>query len=195
MCFLLIVMLFRVFVVVVLGQQYTLKESWFGDNFFSKFNYGTHSNTFSDFITNETQARQMGLINNTATTAYIGTDYWNIVNASGRPSIKLISKESFRQGLFVFDTAHMPFGCGIWPSIYMWGANGQRPGEIDVIEGINLRTDDQSTCHTGPNCTFSSVANTSNMTGSWISYNCYVPSDNAGCGIYADNSNTYGKGF
>ena len=76
-------------------------------------------------------------------------------------------------------------GCGVWPAWWMSGPDWPNNGEIDVIEGINLWTNDQSTLHTGtgsPECNYmnETVANqiAANITGEWVSdlYNCtYQP--------------------
>lgn len=43
-------------------------------------------------------------------------------------------------GLFIYDVAHMPTGCGLWPSIWMVGPNWPAGGEIDIIEGVHAIT-------------------------------------------------------
>lgn len=51
----------------------------------------------------------------------------------GRPAVRLISSNAYTHGLFVFDVAHMPTGCGTWPAYWLLG-NGPDPwpkyGEI-----------------------------------------------------------------
>ena len=79
----------------------------------------------------------------------------------------------------------MPQGCGVWPAWWMSGPLWPQNGEIDVIEGINLWTNDQSTLHTGsgsPECNYmnETVANeiAANIPGEWVHglYNCiYQP--------------------
>jgi hypothetical protein len=56
----------------------------------------------------------------------------------------LTSKYKFDIGtLFIIDALHMPYGCSVWPSIWLNGVlePGQvwpAAGEIDLIEAINL---------------------------------------------------------
>ena len=64
--------------------------------------------------------------------------------------------------------------------------------EIDVIEGINLWTSDQTSVHTSSQCDFTNM-NITNMTGKWTNKNCTIPSN--GCAIIPNENNTYGKGF
>lgn len=69
-------------------------------------------------------------------------------------------------------------------------------GEIDIIEGVNSQTSNTMTLHTGPNC---GITNNNMFTGSIATKNCDVnapgQSNNAGCGILANNANTYGAGL
>merc|ERR1712228_1090437 len=58
----------------------------------------------------------------------------------------------------------------------------------------NLNNDDVSSLHTGPNCDFSEHES-SQMTGSWLVHsNCTAPPDD-GCGIIANNVNSFGIQF
>ena len=57
--------------------------------------------------------------------------------ARGRDSIRISSKASYDEALFVIDVAHMPTGCATWPAWWTVSATGPWPngGEIDIIEG------------------------------------------------------------
>ena len=176
---------------LVFGGNYKLVEERKGNTFFDGFNFESHGGTFSDFILSESEAESMGLINNTDNQVYIGTDYWNKVNDSGRPAIQIGSKSNYSNALIITDLSHMPYGCGVWPAWWLDGPNWPNNGEIDMIEGINLRSVDQATLHTNDGCYYTeNEANIAkvNMTGTWHSYNCsYQP----GCSIVAE-SGTYG---
>ena len=93
--------------------SYQLVNEFKGTTFFDGFKFESHGGTFSDFILSQSEAEKMGLINTTANTAYIGTDYWNKVNSSGRPAIQIGSKTNYTQGLLIVDISHMPFGYDI----------------------------------------------------------------------------------
>jgi beta-glucanase (GH16 family) len=48
----------------------------------------------------------------------------------------------------------MPQGCATWPAA--WEVDeGDWPneGEVDIVEGVNDQTPNQSTLHTSPGCT------------------------------------------
>jgi len=58
-------------------------------------------------------------VKNESDVVYLGVDSVNIygTDGPGRPSVRLESKMTFTEGLFVIDLAHMPIGCGVWPGI------------------------------------------------------------------------------
>jgi hypothetical protein len=72
-----------------------------------------------------------------------------------------------------------------------WPANG----EIDIIEGVNTQATNQMTLHATDGCT---IAN-DGFTGTLLTSNCYDYArgqpTNAGCGIAATSSLTYGTAF
>ena len=48
--------------------------------------------------------------------------------------------------------------CGTWPAWWLVGPNSPYGGEIDIIEGVNMQTHDDTTLHTGPGCDFTNVS-------------------------------------
>lgn len=73
----------------------------------------------------------------------LGVDSTNVYNVSmddGRPSVRLTSKDSWNNGLFIADFNRMPSSaCGSWPAFWALNNNGDWPvgGEIDIVEGQN----------------------------------------------------------
>lgn len=181
-------------------SEYELNYSYIGNTFFDDFNfdYYRQKNTFSNFQ-NKSSAISMGLINTTSTTAYIGTDYTNIVGSQGRASIEMSSYHTWTEALWILNASHIPYGCGVWPAFWLLGTNTEiNHCEIDVIEGINLWTQDQANLHTTGQCDFSTQYNNINMTGTWRQYNCtlgYSTSNGTGCEVIPNNNYTYGNGF
>lgn len=57
------------------------------------------------------------LIGNSSDLIYIGVDNANVYRPGGvgRPSVRIESKLTFTEGLFVIDLTHIPVGCGTWP--------------------------------------------------------------------------------
>jgi len=84
----------------------------------------------------------------------------------------------------------MPTGCGTWPAWWLVGPNWPSGGEIDIIEGVNKGTVDQSTLHTNAGCNMNNESSTL-YTGHMVSKNCL---GNSGCGI-TGSSNSYGAPF
>ena len=48
----------------------------------------------------------------------------------GRPSVRVISDNTYNHGLFLLDLKHMPWGCGTWPAYWLLGPNWPYTGEI-----------------------------------------------------------------
>ena len=122
------------------------------------------------------QAAQLtGLINASANApTYMGVDYTNVMpsyflnNAvsygAGRPSVRISTLKSWTHGLFIGDFAHAPGGiCGTWPAceyspvmakevltVQGWtlAPNWPNNGEIDILEGVNLLTQNAMSLHT-----------------------------------------------
>jgi hypothetical protein len=70
-------------------------------------------------------------------------------------SVRITSKKTYNQGLFVFDILRMVFltqyicgvdphlrkkayGCSVWPAAWLVGPSWPTGGEIDVIEGTGI---------------------------------------------------------
>ena len=103
---------------------------------------------------------------------------------------------------------HLPYGCSVglviisscqlqlsypkvWPSFWSLGAGMQWPngGEIDIIEGINLMTNNQMALHTVPGCT---KAPNNTQTGTTLETDC---STDQGCLVAETQPNSYGQTF
>jgi len=172
--------------------SYTIHARYAGATFFDAFNFYTQGDPTHgavDYVSQAT-AQADGYIAVRNTAVYIGCDTKNKVTGRGRGSVRVSTKEIFNGGLFVMDLAHMPTGCGTWPAWWLVGPNWPSGGEIDIIEGVNKLTVDQSTLHTNTGCVMTSE-NSSLFTGKWASKNCL---GNNGCGIVG-SANSYGAPF
>jgi len=176
------------------AQNYGLKKNYSGSGFFNDWDFFTAGDPTHGTVNyvNQTYAQKMGYISTDGGSVYIGTDFKNVVPASsrGRDSVRLSSKATYRYGLFIMDLNHMPTGCGTWPAWWLVGPNWPNGGEIDIIEGVNVATNDQTTLHTNNGCDQSKV-DKSMYTGHEVSTNCL---GNNGCGIVANMMN-YGAPF
>jgi len=174
------------------GQNYGLKKNFSGNTFFDEWDFYTQGDPTHgtvDYVNQQT-AQNAGLIGFRNGAVYIGCDTKNKVTGRGRQSVRISTKEIWNGGLFVMDLQHMPTGCGTWPAWWLVGPNWPTGGEIDIIEGVNKGTVDQSTLHTNTGCVMTRENNTQ-FTGKWASKNCL---GNNGCGIIG-NPNSYGAPF
>ncbi|KAH8089557.1 concanavalin A-like lectin/glucanase domain-containing protein [Filobasidium floriforme] len=126
----------------------------------------------------------------------IQADGWTTLNPGElRDSIRLHSKALFNGGLFIADFALMPWGCGIWPSFWTLGYGAVWPtlGEIDIVEGVQDRTNNQATIHSTPGCfTNTAPGMYSGITGN---VDCDSTNGKTGCGILSTSNVTYGEPF
>ncbi|KAF7292153.1 GH16 domain-containing protein [Mycena indigotica] len=129
-------------------------------------------------------------VDNTTTVLNAGT-------VQNRKSVRLTTKDAFDVGsLIVIDVLHMPFGCSVWPSIWMNGvlAPGQvwpSAGEIDIIEAINLMDHNQMALHSYAGCV--QPQNVSQL-GNTLKHNCN-DTTSSGCTVSETKPNSYGTGF
>jgi hypothetical protein len=124
-----------------------------------------------------------------------------VESVSARNSLRMVSKTTFNaedMNLFVFDIAAMPAVCGTWPAVWFTGANWPQDGEIDVVEGVSLYTDNIYSIHTGDGCTIPNSAVSSMSKVSIVETggtNCDATKDTEGCGFSDHLSTSFGQGF
>ncbi|KAJ7260640.1 glycoside hydrolase family 16 protein [Mycena rebaudengoi] len=114
-----------------------------------------------------------------------------------RNSIKITSQDTYGLGsVIVVDMLHLPYGCSVWPSLWLLGTEQTWPaaGEIDIIEGINMYDKNQFSLHTTEGCT--QAPNTAQV-GKTITKDCLSQSgtNHNGCITEETKPNSLGKGF
>ena len=88
----------------------------------------------------------------------------------------------------------MPYGCGTWPALWMVGSNWPNNGEIDIIEGVHVNTNNLTSLHTRAGCRLSPEAKVDG--GRVEHHNCDGKADgNAGCGFKWNSNRSWGKPF
>jgi len=182
--------------------QMSLAQNYSGSSFFSQFNFvnGIDSNFGNVLYQTQTQAQQEGLISiNSAGNAVIKID--NTTNGAndptfGRPSVQLFSNQPVTAGsLMIMDALHIPYGCSVWPAFWLRGQNWPDNGEIDIIENVNLATQNQFSLHTLNGCTHPPASANVNETGTLVSTDCFNQTNgNQGCLVQAPQ-NSFGAGF
>ncbi|KAJ7636562.1 concanavalin A-like lectin/glucanase domain-containing protein [Roridomyces roridus] len=175
-----------------------------GTTFFDGFDfYGAIDNTTWGNVTYVDAAvastESLAYINDQGN-AIIKVDNTTNVLAAGiqyRKSVRLTSKAEFPIGtLFIVDAIHMPFGCSVWPSIWLNGVlePGQvwpAAGEIDWIEAINLMDHNQMALHSFAGCNQSQGVFQS---GQSVIHNCNDTTA-SGCTVEETKPNSFGAGF
>ncbi|KAK7453491.1 hypothetical protein VKT23_011768 [Stygiomarasmius scandens] len=182
----------------VLGIYVPLRE-YAGQSFFDGWDY--YGNVDNTTWGNVTYVDQPTAINQDLTFidgnghAIIRVDNTtNIPDAPlvNRNTIKITTKDAYPIGsLILIDAYHIPYGCSVWPSFWTLGVNAEWPqaGEIDVIEAINMLSQNQMALHTLPGC---NLPQNTGHTGRTIDTDC---STGTGCLVQETKPNSYGSGF
>ncbi|KAJ7472898.1 concanavalin A-like lectin/glucanase domain-containing protein [Mycena galericulata] len=175
-----------------------------GTTFFDGFDfYGAIDNTTWGNVTYvdaaDANAESLAFINPQGN-AIIKVDNSSDVLSVGiqyRKSVRLTSRAQFPVGtLFVIDALHMPYGCSVWPSIWLNGVlePGQvwpAAGEIDLIEAINLMDHNQMALHSTAGCV---QAPNVTQSGQSVITNCNSTTA-SGCTVEETKPNSFGAGF
>ncbi|WRT63877.1 uncharacterized protein IL334_000803 [Kwoniella shivajii] len=185
--------------VLVQASSYKLAKSYTGKSFFDGFDWKTFDDPTHGRVNyvSETDARNKNLSYvSDHNTFVMRTDYKHKVQPGqrGRDSVRIESKDTFGNGIFIADIQHMPVGCGTWPAFWT-STTDQWPngGEIDIIEGVNGRGTNQGTLHTTPGCT---IPKNVDESGQQLSSDCAVHgSDNQGCGVKDNRRDSFGPAF
>ena len=96
--------------------SYALADNYTGANFFDNFDYFTGYDPSAGFVHYVDQAgsEQMNLTFASSTSAVMRVDTSVADASTGRFSVRITSKNTYNDGLFVFDVLHTPYGCGTW---------------------------------------------------------------------------------
>ena len=122
-----VVLLIIIIVAAVLGTKanaypdysklnYTLKDSYTGSSFFDNFDYFTGYDPSDGFVhyVDQPGSEQMNLTFASSTSAVLRVDTSETDATTGRKSVRITSKNTYNDGLFIFDILHTPYGCGTW---------------------------------------------------------------------------------
>ncbi|KAF9239252.1 glycoside hydrolase family 16 protein [Melanogaster broomeanus] len=188
------------------GAMYTLSECIVGEGFYNSFDFQaitdpTHGRV--NYVDEET-AMRLRLTFTVGNTFVMRADDTTVLSPSGpgRNSVRIRSKNQYTTHVAVFDIWHMPQGCGqvqlnIWIQAVWEVGEPDWPdgGEVDIVEGVNDVTPNQSTLHTSPNCTI--PASEINQLGTTVSTNCDARvNGNAGCGVqFTEDDDSFGPNF
>ncbi|KAI0635303.1 concanavalin A-like lectin/glucanase domain-containing protein [Trametes polyzona] len=178
------------------SMGYDLVRDYSGQHFFDGWDfYGYWDNlTLSQvWWVNETRATAEHLAYvNDAGRAIIRVDNTTTLppDMPNRDTIRITTKDFYDYGsLWVFDATHMPYGCSVWPAFWTKGPNWPYDGEIDIVEGINLMSDNQMAVHTTQGC---KTDNSIVQTGKIGTTDC---SQGSGCTVHETKPNSFGANF
>jgi hypothetical protein len=181
--------------------QYTLQTSLSGPAFFDAFDFQATWDTTFGYVhyVDRPTAESLSMLNASSTPITFGAEHASVLDPGanlGRPSLKLVSKESWTRGLFVLDLEHMPANvCGSWPAFWSLGngPDGVWPkyGEIDIIEMINDSKNNLMALHTSPDCTIAGAG----QSGTLLTNDCGKDDGFAGCAVSPTLPNNSGSYF
>ena len=145
-----------------------------------------------NWLTNATSA---GLaFTNDAGNAIIKVDNTSsVAYPNKRNSVRMQTQTFFPVGsMFVIDAVHIPYGCSVWPALWTTAASWPQGGEIDIVEQVNLATQNQMTLHTTEGCM---QATNAQQSGKTVQPDCSLDSSFTGCSVLDTQGATYGKAF
>lgn len=165
--------------------NYRLVDDYMGPEFFDQFDYFTGDDPtkgYVDYVDRQT-ASDLNLTYTTDDSVILKADTVNLPTTRGRQSVRIESKAQYDHGLFIFDIAHTPYGCGLWPALWLADTT-HHPwhGEIDIVETDNFATDGNVvTLHTWEGCSMEGIQR--NQTGKTTQFTNCGDGDAAGCSV------------
>lgn len=187
------------------ATKYTLQEKYQGQSFFDNFNFFTGSDPTHGNVNylSHADATNAGLayIQSDNTSVVTVDNYSKLSSGANRNSVRISSKKTFSNGLFIADFYAMPHGCGVWPAWWSSADPWPTAGEIDVIEGVNNQNFNQYTLHTNDGCTLDKNPPTSSskvaaFTANVLGTQCASgDGSNAGCAFSDTRNTSFGQGF
>ncbi|KAK0230124.1 glycoside hydrolase family 16 protein [Armillaria fumosa] len=183
---------------------YAPLREYAGQSFFNGWDFpGSYDNTTwgnVTFVDQATGSSQKLAYVNDAGNAILRVDNSTDITGTGlvyRDSVKLLSQDLYPLGsLITIDIVHMPYGCSVWPSFWTFGGTDlEWPmfGEIDIIEGINLMTNNQMALHHND----SSCVQPPNpgQSGQTLNGDCSNGAGSVGCRVAETKPNSFGESF
>ncbi|CAG7848629.1 SubName: Full=Related to glycoside hydrolase family 16 protein-Laccaria bicolor {ECO:0000313/EMBL:CCA73334.1} [Serendipita indica DSM 11827] len=129
--------------------QLPLYKSFVGKQFTEGFYFFDDRDPANGVVNylSEPAAQSAGLVSWTDSTFTMKADSINnSVMGKGRDSVRLVSRDEFGDGVYIFDINHSPVGCGTWPAVWTTTTkNWPYGGEIDVLEGANANSNSSIT--------------------------------------------------
>ncbi|KZT18498.1 glycoside hydrolase family 16 protein [Neolentinus lepideus HHB14362 ss-1] len=181
-----------------LAATYGLSDNHVGSDFLTSFTHETIQDPTHGRVTyvDQSTAVANNLTFTSADSLVMRCDDTTVLSSSdpGRNSVRIKSVKTYTTHVTVFDIRHMPQGLATWPAAWETLEDGwPASGEVDILEGANDVTPNQSTLHTSSGCT---MPDGRAETGTVVQEDCGDSGGaNLGCGVHAPTSNSYGVAF
>ncbi|KAG7444339.1 uncharacterized protein BT62DRAFT_981620 [Guyanagaster necrorhizus] len=165
---------------VIANPTFKLTDVFRGSDFFDRFRW----ETFDDPTHGRVNCidKNTAEANNLSCTSSHNSKFIMRANANTVVPPDARGRDS---SLIILDTGHMQTGCGTWPAFWTLSEDGPWPqgGEIDIIQGVSVNTNNLTSLHTTENCA---------MLDMRVQSGCNF---NQGCGTAFTQPNSYGPGF
>lgn len=179
------------------NKTWTKVDMYEGQAFLDQWKFETYPNgdPTHGFVNYQSQAdalnKKLAIVDGKTLTLAVD-DFTPLKSGQNRDSVRISSKKTYNSGLFIADFAAMPAACGAWPAWWSVGPNWPHGGEIDVIEGVDVKGSNRMTLHTGDSCTIDRAQQTGKAAGT----ECKSSNgDNNGCGVIDPDPTSFGQGF
>jgi len=138
-------------------------------------------------------AQGLVYVNNAGNAILKVDDVSNVAPNQKRNTVRITTQAAYNVGsLWIADIIHLPFGCSVWPAFWTKGSLWPDDGEIDIIEGINLVSQNQMALHTLPGCYHNTTPSNQMGISDPTKVDCSQPS---GCVVLESAPNSFGQGF
>lgn len=179
----------------VSAASWTQTASISGSDFFSSFDWFTDKDPTNGLVNYQSQsnARAQNLSFVDSDGHFVMAVSTTPVALEGRNSVRITSKQSYGDGVYVANVTHVPLGCATWPAFWTVTEdldNWPNGGEIDIMENANDEySDNLVSVHTNTSCVI--PAKISGQSGTVAYQNCsaYAPS-NPGCRVETNGTST-----
>ena len=116
---------------------YELTESYQASTFFNGWNFETFDDPTHGTVDYSTNDSNLAYYQSSSNSIIIKVDNESLaLTGRGRKSIRITTQNIYNQGLFLYDTNHIPYGCGTWPVFWMFGPSAKK-WKIDILEGVH----------------------------------------------------------
>lgn len=179
----------------VSAATWTQTTSISGNEFYDDFDWFSETDPTNGLVTYQTQsaARSQNLSYVNSNNHFVMAVSTVPTALSGRNSVRIQSKASYSDGVYVLNVTHIPTGCATWPAFWTVTSNlDEWPigGEIDTLEGANDQyTSNLVSAHTKSSCTIPSVVSDQSGTVAYTNCSAYF-TGNPGCRVEMNGTST-----